>query len=98
MKLEIFSILDIKTNVFNTPWFSRTQPDGVRSFKSVANDPSSFISKYPDDYHLYHLGTYEDTAGAFELAPKPLFITSGRHVVEQKPEYPSLFAADDPRN
>lgn len=76
MELKAFSIRDQKSEVFNTPFFQKTHGEAERSFRELVQDPKSMVSKYPDDYDLYYLGTYNDQNGLID----PL--TTPQHVVK----------------
>lgn len=63
MILKAFTIRDSKAEVFNTPFFQKTHGEAERAFRELVKDEKSMVSKYPDDYDLYHLGEYDDQTG-----------------------------------
>ena len=63
MELKVFSIHDKATQAFNQPFFMLTNSEAIRAFQNMARDPDSQISKNPLDFHLYRLGTYDNTTG-----------------------------------
>jgi len=71
MQLKVFTIRDSKAEVFNPPFCKHTHGEAERDFTSVANDEKSMVSKYPEDYDLYHIGTYDDQTGKIESLPTP---------------------------
>lgn len=60
MKMEMFSVYDSKTELFMRPWFAINVASAQRTFNDEANDKSSPLSKHPEDYTLYHIGTFQD--------------------------------------
>lgn len=64
---SMFSIRDSKTNIFYPPQFKATEGEAKRDFHALINDPQSLPGKYPADYSLWHLGTYDTASG--ELTP-----------------------------
>jgi len=71
MLLKSFSIRDAKGEIFNTPFFQKTHGEAERSFKQIANDTNSMVYKFPEDYDLYYLGTYDDQTGVFKSLDTP---------------------------
>lgn len=65
MIVKVFSIHDVKADVFNTPFFARTEAEAIRNFTELANDPQGLVSKYPGDYRLVVLATFDDSCGEF---------------------------------
>ena len=63
MLLKIYSIRDAKSEVYNTPFYQKTHGEALRSFMEVSTDKQSQVSKYPEDFDLYHLGEYDDNTG-----------------------------------
>lgn len=76
MQLKIFTIRDSKAEAFLTPFFQKSHGEAERNFKEITKDEKSMISKYPDDYDLYYVGTYDDQTGFIESLPTP------QHVVK----------------
>jgi hypothetical protein len=67
MKLKVYSVYDSKAEVFMQPHFLKTKGEAVRAFAEVANDSSTQIGKYPEDFALFEIGDYDDSKG--ELIP-----------------------------
>jgi len=67
MILQIFCIFDSKAQVFNTPFYMKHQADAVRACIEVGSDPSTTPGKYPEDFSLFYLGTFDDSTGRHEL-------------------------------
>lgn len=71
-KLVVLAVFDSKVNSFAQPFFMRTRGEALRGWADVANDPQSNVCKYPLDYSLMELGTYEDSSGRFENYTAPI--------------------------
>jgi hypothetical protein len=74
VKLQVYSIRDAKGEVYNTPFFQKTHGEAERNFRELVSDPKSMVSKYPEDFDLYHLGTYDDQSGLIKPLDTPLHI------------------------
>lgn len=72
--LKIYSIMDDKAQVFNTPYFAVNDPVAVRSFTDLCNDSRSTVSQHLGDFHLYCLGEFDDEKGILKPYDMPAFI------------------------
>lgn len=61
MKMEIFSIYDSVSHVYNQPFFLINKGAALRQFKNMCQDPDTQISLNPSDFTLYHLGSWDNT-------------------------------------
>lgn len=76
MELKMYSIRDAKSEVFNPPFFNKTHGEAERNFQMLCNDEKSNVAKFPEDYDLYYLGSYDDNSG--KCAP----LDSPHHLVK----------------
>lgn len=74
MQLRIYSVRDAKAELFNQPFFKNTHGEAERAFRELRQDPKSFINKYPDDFDLYYVGTYDDQTGKIDALDTPQHI------------------------
>lgn len=82
MKLEIFSIHDSATEMYGRPFFMVARGQALRSFKDEINrvDNSNDLAKHPDDFSLYHLGSFDDNTGSFQLFDIPEQVVRGKDI------------------
>jgi hypothetical protein len=78
---KMFSIHDIKANVWNTPFFSVNHTEAIRSFIAACNDPQTNLSRFPDDYELYFFGVWDEDTGKITFIDKPDLLISGLQAV-----------------
>lgn len=66
--MNIFSIYDTKSQTYGRPFFERNQQTALRSVRMVVNNPTSEnqYNKYPQDFELHVIGTYDDETGVLE--------------------------------
>ena len=83
MELQICSIRDSKAEAHLNPMFFQSTPQAVRSFSDAVNDPQTDFSKHPEDYMLFHLGSFDPRTGRIELLTQPLALISGENLTEQ---------------
>lgn len=74
MELKIYSIRDSKGELYNQPFYQKTHGEAERTFRELTNDEKSMVSKYPDDFDLYFLGSFNDANGTFEVLDTPQHI------------------------
>ena len=41
----------------------KTKGEATRAFMTTVNDPKSHLNKYPADFTLFEIGTYDETKG-----------------------------------
>ncbi len=63
MLREIYCIKDIKVAAFISPFAMANEVHAKRYFHELCNDETSTINKYPSDYELFRLGTFDDSSG-----------------------------------
>lgn len=59
----IYALRDTKTESFTPPFVSPTPGAAERFFQDVLNDPQTQPGKFPGDFELWSLGTYDDKSG-----------------------------------
>lgn len=73
MKLFAFSLFDVGASYFNTPFFFGQKGQAVRAMIELGSDLSTTVGRYPSDFHLYVVGTFDDQTGVLErVAPESL--------------------------
>lgn len=71
MQLKMYSIRDQKAEIFNIPFFKKTHGEAERDFTELVRDEKSMPAKYPEDYDLYFVGTYDDQTGVTDSLDTP---------------------------
>lgn len=86
MQHKIFTVYDCKAEAYMQPFFSPTMGTAVRSISECVNDPQHIFGKYPADYTLFELGTFNDGKAVFTLLEGPKLI--GVCLEFQNPQLP----------
>jgi len=63
---QVFAIFDSKVQAFATPWFSRSESEALRAVTAAMDDAQSLLAKFPEDYSVHHLGSFDDETGILE--------------------------------
>lgn len=66
--IKVYALKDLASQTTNNPFFAPTHRDAIESLKQVANDETTNIGKYPQDFELYCLGDYDPRAMSFALS------------------------------
>ena len=81
MKLDLYTIYDPKEEIYYQPFFLLNDAVALRQFGDMANEETSKISKHPEDYTLWHLGSYEDSSATLTpLKTKKCLSHANEHV------------------
>lgn len=72
MQKLIFTVLDQKAESFGQPFFADTAGLAERIFTEAINERDSTFNKYPGDFTMFELGSYETQDATFKLHPAPL--------------------------
>lgn len=78
---KIYSVFDEKAQVFNTPFTCGNQAVAVRSFTDICLNGANMVSKYPEDFKLYHVGNFDVVKGTITALDVPEFVVSAMQVV-----------------
>lgn len=71
MIVMVVAVRDQKADAFGHPWYAQTLPMAVRHFGDAVNnaDPTNLWKNHPEDFALFHLGSFDTATGEFELLP-----------------------------
>lgn len=87
MIMKIFTVHDLKAEVFLQPFYFNTKGQAIRAFMDTLADPNHQFSRYPADFTLFELGEYDDSSASFNLYPQPIPLTTA---LDLKPRVPAL--------
>lgn len=66
MKQEIYTIYDIKANAYLPPFFQGNDDIAKRMFFDAVADNSTSFHRHPEDYALFHIGSFDNIDGKIE--------------------------------
>ena len=83
MILNAYAVHDDKGLIFARPFFMPTHGQAMRAFGESCQDPNSMPMKYPSDFRLYFIGTFdEETATLSSLGKPPELLASALEYVK----------------
>lgn len=85
---KLYSILDIKANLYGSPFSSINDLDATRGLQIAMLDPQIQLSVFPEDFNLYEIGSFNPENGKIDPTIPP------RHVVSAVSVKHSILAAN----
>lgn len=83
-----FSVYDNKAMTYSNPFYSLNIPTAIRDFTSACRDVSLDLHKYPEDFTLQYLGTFDDANGKLISLQNPEPIITALACQENYKEFP----------
>lgn len=81
MIFRMCTIYDIKAEVYLPPMVFRSLGEAERVFSDICHDKNSGISKHPEDYKLFEMGTYNDEDCSIISLQVPRLLVHGSSLV-----------------
>lgn len=63
---DLFSIYDLAAQLYIDPFPAPSTDFAIRGFKEACRNPEHQFCKFPEDYALYHIGTFDPILGVIE--------------------------------
>lgn len=68
--MNVYAVHDIKAEAYLQPFFAQTNGLAIRMFQQAANDQDHQFWKYAEDYTLFYIGIWDDSAGVLHSVTK----------------------------
>lgn len=85
MTINVYAVQDIKADRFNAPFFIQTHLEAIRIFGDNCILKESLWCKHPEDFRLFHLGTFNDQTGNIYQEIRPVLLSSALDFQKQEP-------------
>jgi hypothetical protein len=79
---QAFAMYDEKAEYYLQPFYYLKVGEALRSLQNEISRPDSPLSQNPEDFHLYHLGEYDDELGKFTNLDVPKLIKRVKDMVD----------------
>jgi len=76
MTQQLYTVYDQKAEAYLQPFATNTHGLAERMFAEMVNTPGHQFNRFPEDYVLYHIGTF-DTATARTASSELLVVQTG---------------------
>lgn len=75
MKGKMFAIYDSKAGIHHAPFTTNSSAQAIRMTTSTALDERTELNKYPADFTLFEIATFDDSSG--QISPLAAKINLG---------------------
>lgn len=72
MLTNIYSIFDSKVSVYHRPFHAHNEESMRRECLRILDNRDHDITRNPEDFSVFLLGTFDDQNAQFTLLPSPL--------------------------
>jgi len=84
MLLKIFTIYDSKTEAYMSPFFNQSTGGALRSFEEACRDENSTFHKYPSDFTLFEIGSFDDNTAQIQFHDAKISLGSANEYTPTK--------------
>lgn len=85
MDMKVFTVFDSAVGAYLQPFFMRSKGEAIRGFGELVNDKTHQFGKYPADYQLFEIGSFDQWKCEFKSHPAPLNLGNGLEFVVNVP-------------
>jgi len=78
------SVYDQKARFFSAPFTSATEETAIRDFSRAVMDTRSMVDKFPEDYELHLLGSFNELSGEIEPVSIPKLLAKGADYISKE--------------
>ena len=82
-KKQVYAVFDIKSNLFSSPHHLQSNGVAIRSFSQACEDQQTEFNKFPEDYSLYHLGSFDIESGLLDPETPKQIANASEFVTKQ---------------
>lgn len=84
MKIELYSVKDVKANRFTGVVMFPSEAVALRAFTTAVNqgDSGTLLKEYPEDAQIFRVGTFDDESGV--VSGETVFIKNATELIIQE--------------
>jgi len=84
MLLQVFTVFDSKAEAYLPPFYMSAIGAALRNFGDTCSTPDHPFHKHPQDYCLFHIGSFDDATGHIELLTAPISLGLAQDHITQE--------------
>ena len=88
--MKLFSVLDVKSKSYLKLWAEKSTVEAVRGFNVTVNETDTMFKRFPDDFCLMEIGSWDQATGILTPLDSPLNLGSARTFLRESIDSPSL--------
>lgn len=66
MEIQMFTVYDSAAGAYLEPFFAPTLEFAMRGFREAVNKPGHQFARFPEDYTLFHVGSFDPQSGVVD--------------------------------
>ena len=83
---QVFTIHDITAEIHTQPFFGVNDAVAIRSCANLVQNPGTTFYDNPEDFRLYHIGSFDDETCQFSQDEKRLVVRLSDLMIRQLPQ------------
>lgn len=85
LNVNVYSVKDIKANIWGSPFFQRNDVTAIRALRNEVNadNSASLIATNPEDFEIYRVGVFDENTGAL-TGETPALLAKGEALKAQQ--------------
>jgi len=86
MKVEMYSVYDKKSRIYQQPMFTQNRGTAIRDMHDFlkGRGKETMMSKYPDDYQLIYIGNFGEESGCLSAPDKCEIVCELADLIEKE--------------
>jgi len=81
---NVYTVYDASAKAYLQPFMSHNDATAGRSFQLAVQEKGHIFNHTPEDYMLYHLGSFEDTTAEYTILHQPKRLLNALEITEGK--------------
>lgn len=80
--IKVFTVHDSKASAYLPPFYMRNSGEAIRAFETTAKDPSTQFNKYPKDFTLFEIGSWDEENGQITMLQHPKLLINAAEFIQ----------------
>lgn len=82
MKVNLYSVYDVKAKMYYPPQCAINRPTAMRMFQTQFSRPGSNFHDYPQDFDIYECGVFDDERGRIDPYEQPTHVCAVSDLID----------------
>jgi len=88
MITKMYSIYDVKTNIYMPPMYYHNAGHAMRNVSDQCKSNATTVSNHPEDFRLFELGEFNDETAEINIHQTPILTCEMSDLLHQDKETP----------
>lgn len=87
MKLQCYSIYDIKAEIYHVPSYCHNDAHARRMYMSEIGKSQSVFHQFPEDFRIFKVGSFDDSTGMLTPEKTPVMLCELKSLVLENSDH-----------